>query len=63
MIQQTAGHPNRTAWHIGQRASRKTNSEFGTVVESDGSIKVKWDTGEISFFRRGVSLNEALTDE
>jgi CRP-like cAMP-binding protein len=26
--------------------------ELGTVVEADGEIKVKWDSGSTSYFRR-----------
>ena len=36
----------------GQRVCRMTTDELGTVVEADGKIKVKWDGGRTSYFRR-----------
>jgi hypothetical protein len=44
---------NRVTWRVGQRVSRKDTEELGTVVEIDGSIKVKWDDGSTSYFRHG----------
>jgi hypothetical protein len=41
----------------GQRVSRKDTDELGTVVEADGHIKIKWDGGETSYFRRGKAAN------
>ena len=38
---------------VGQRVCRKDSDEQGTVVESNGEIKVKWDSGRTSYFRRG----------
>jgi hypothetical protein len=39
-------------WQIGRRLSRNDTNEQGTVVEADRSIKVKWDGGSTSYFRR-----------
>ena len=41
---------DRTTWKVGQRVSRESTGELGTVVEINDSIKVKWDGGSISFF-------------
>ena len=37
---------------VGQRVSRKTTDERGTVVDVNNKIKVKWDDGRTSYFRR-----------
>jgi hypothetical protein len=41
----------------GQRVSRKDSEEEGTVVEADGGIKVKWDRGRTSYYRRDQRAN------
>jgi hypothetical protein len=41
----------------GQRVSRIDTEELGTVVEADGEIKVKWDGGRTSYFRRDKPAN------
>jgi hypothetical protein len=51
---------NRTTWQVGQRVIRKDDEELGTVVETDGSIKVKWDGGSTSYFRHGSPGNIQL---
>jgi hypothetical protein len=51
---------NRTTWQIGQRVSRKSTDELGTVVEINGSIKVRWDGGATSYFRHGAPGNIQL---
>ena len=45
---------------IGQRVCRMTTDEKGTVTEADGEIKVKWDGGRSSYFRRGEYANVRL---
>jgi len=45
---------------VGQRVSRKTTDELGTVTEADGGVKVKWDSGRTSYFRRAKSANVRL---
>ena len=50
----------RSTWRIGQRVSRKDTKELGTVVETDGSIKVRWDAGRTSYFRHGRAANVKL---
>ena len=37
----------------GERVMRKTDVEGGTVVEANGLVKVKWDKGSTSCYRRG----------
>lgn len=41
---------DRSVWLVGQRVSRKTKDELGTVVEINGQVKVKWDGGQTSYF-------------
>src|SRR5204862_7215999 len=53
----TAPGPNRAIWRIGQRVARKDTKEFGTVTETDGKIKVKWDDGKTSYYRHGAAAN------
>lgn len=50
----------RATWRVGQRVIRKDSRELGTVVEVDGSIKVKWDGGRTSVFRHGKQANVQL---
>lgn len=52
--------PNRTTWPVGLRVSRKDTTELGTVVERNGGVKVKWDGGRTSVFRRGQEANVQL---
>jgi hypothetical protein len=51
---------NRSTWRAGQRVVRKDTEELGTVVETDGTIKVKWDGGSTSYFRHGIPGNIQL---
>jgi hypothetical protein len=51
---------DRSAWQVGQRVSRKDGEALGTVLETNGSIKVKWDTGQTSYFRHGQPANVQL---
>ena len=41
----------------GDRVARKDSDEHGTVTEADGVIKVKWDGGATSHFKRGEIAN------
>jgi hypothetical protein len=52
--------PNRATWRIGQRVARKDTKERGTVTETDGKIKVKWDSGKTSYYRHGAAANVEL---
>lgn len=54
--------PDRTTWPVGLRVSRKDTDERGTVVECDGGIKVKWDSGQTSYFRHGKQANVELNE-
>ena len=60
MRQRTPATTSRAAWRVGQRVARKDTQELGTVIENDGSIKVKWDAGRTSYFRHGESANIKL---
>ena len=51
---------DRATWPIGQRVSRKDTKELGTVVQTDGSIRVRWDGGRTSYFRHGRAANVKL---
>jgi hypothetical protein len=42
--------------------SRKDSEELGTVVENNGSIKVKWDAGQTSYFRHSEAANIRLEE-
>jgi len=46
----------------GQRVRRKNADESGTVIEADGEIKVKWDGGRTSYFRRDRQANVRLKE-
>jgi len=38
---------------VGQRVSRKDSRALGTVAEvSEHAIKIKWDSGATSYYRR-----------
>jgi hypothetical protein len=49
-------------WRTGQRVSREDSNELGTIVEADGDIKVKWDSGRTSYFRRDAPSNVKLEE-
>jgi hypothetical protein len=49
-------------WRIGNRVSRQDTDELGTVVAANGNIKVKWDGGRTSYFRRGEQANVRLME-
>ena len=53
---------DRATWQVGQRVSRKSTNEFGTVIEHNGSIKVKWDAGRTSYFRHSEAANVKLEE-
>jgi hypothetical protein len=40
------------SWLIGERVSRKDTDEQGGVLETMPRLKVKWDDGATSYFRR-----------
>ncbi len=43
---------DRAIWRVGVRVIRNDTEEFGTIVDADGEIKVKWDGGRTSYYRR-----------
>jgi hypothetical protein len=45
---------------VGQRVCRKTTDELGTVTAANGEVKVKWDGGQTSYFRRDKLANVRL---
>jgi hypothetical protein len=47
---------------IGQRVSRNDSQELGTIVEAVGEIKVKWDDGRTSYYRRHKPANVHLEE-
>ena len=51
---------DESAWRIGRRVCRKDSDELGTIVASNGNIKVKWDDGATSYFKRGKPGNVQL---
>lgn len=53
---------NRATWYVGQRVSRKDSQGLGTVAETDGHIKVKWDNGQTSYYRHGAEANVELEE-
>jgi hypothetical protein len=53
---------DRSRWLTGQRVLRKSTDELGTVVETNGSIKVKWDSGRTSYFRHGEPGNVEMPE-
>ena len=46
----------------GHRVRRKDADESGTVIAADGKIKVKWDGGRTSYFRRDQLANVRLKE-
>jgi hypothetical protein len=42
--------PTILKWHVGQRVWRTKPRTTGTVVEVNGRMKVKWDTGAVSYY-------------
>jgi hypothetical protein len=49
--------PASSTLQVGERVVRKSSVERGTVVEVDGKVKVKWDKGSTSYYRRGEQGN------
>ena len=48
-------------WRVGQRVSRKDSRALGTVAEvSEHVIKIKWDSGGTSYYRRDSMGNVLL---
>ena len=61
MIQhKDAVEAERRQWQAGRRVSRKDTGELGTIVETNSNIKVKWDGGRTSYFRRNIPANVRL---
>lgn len=44
-------------WRVGVRVARVDSNEGGTIMEADGAIKVRWDSGRTSYYRRKVPAN------
>jgi hypothetical protein len=60
----TAAHKLASrSWRAGRRVSRSDKleqQEHGTIVAANGEIKVKWDSGQTSYYRRKVPANIQL---
>jgi hypothetical protein len=55
---------DRANWRTGVRVTRDGGKESGTIVEADGEIKVKWDGGRTSYYRRQKApANIRIADE
>jgi hypothetical protein len=54
---------DRINWRVGVRVTRDGGEDSGTIVEANGEIKVKWDSGRTSYYRRKVPANIRLADE
>lgn len=51
------------AWECGVRVSRtdKTDQhELGTIIGANGQIKVRWDSGQTSYYHRSKLTNLSL---
>jgi hypothetical protein len=51
------------SWRPGRRVFRSDKldrQEYGTIVRANGEIKVKWDSGRTSYYRRKVPANVQL---
>ena len=55
---------NYANWRVGQRVTRKTSDELGTVTEVDqyGAIKVKWDCGRTSYYHPNMPANVKMAE-
>ena len=44
------------SWRTGRRVSRVIDDtqELGTILAANGEIKVKWDSGRTSYYRRAA---------
>jgi len=51
------------SWHAGVRVTRVGSEESGTIVEADGAIKVRWDSGRTSYYRRKVPANIRIEEK
>jgi hypothetical protein len=45
---------DRDRWRVGVRVSRGDGSASGTIIEADGELKIRWDSGRTSYYRRKV---------
>ncbi len=48
------------AWTVGRRVSRPDGKDSGMIVEAGDQIKVAWNSGRTSYFRRGKQSNVLL---
>ena len=54
---------DRTTWPVGLRVSRQDGAELGTVVRVNGrAVKVRWDSGQTSYYRHGEEANVRLIE-
>ena len=53
----------REGWRVGRRVCREDSLELGTIIQAtDREIKVKWDSGQTSYFDRDPPSNVRLAD-
>jgi putative component of toxin-antitoxin plasmid stabilization module len=53
----------RAAWRMGERVSRIATGDRGTVDEvREHTIKIKWDSGATSYYRRDDLSNVLLKE-
>jgi hypothetical protein len=51
---------NSERWHVGNRVSRKDCAALGTIVDAGDQLKILWDGGRTSHFRRDRPANVKL---
>lgn len=55
--------PTSLKWEVGQRVERTKPKAIGTVVEVNGRMKVKWDTGGVSYYSLHQSRYVSLVND
>ena len=59
----TTNKRRREGWRVGRRVCREHSLELGTIIQATNrEIKVKWDSGETSYFDRDQPSNVRLGD-
>jgi hypothetical protein len=60
----TLSNLRAASWRTGRRVSQVIDDtqEVGTILAANGEIKVKWDSGRTSYYRRSVPANLRLQD-
>ena len=52
-------------WRVGRRVQREDSDDLGVIVDEklDGRVKVRWDNGCTSYFKRTEPSNVKLKDD